>query len=68
MEHEIDETLTEKWKWVQNSFRVGGRGRGERVRFAVREHGPVYATSEDIERENALKALANASERFGGLS
>lgn len=68
MEHEIDETLTKKWKWVENSFRVGGRGRGERVRFAVREHGPVYATSEDIERENALKALANASERFGGLS
>ena len=45
MEHEINEAHTGKWKWVENRFSVGGPGRGERVRFAVQEHGPGYASS-----------------------
>lgn len=65
MEREIDQTLTVKWNWVEDSFSVGGRGGGERVRFAVREHGPVFATKEDLEREISLRALVGGLDHPG---
>ena len=40
MENEIDESKTSGWTWVERGFTVGGRGRGDRVRFDVGEIGP----------------------------
>lgn len=39
MEHEISETETLDWAWVEREFNVGGLGKGERVRFAVEKNG-----------------------------
>ena len=44
MENEIDESKTSGWTWVERSFTVGGRGRGERMRFDVGENGPQDST------------------------
>ena len=42
MENRIDEAKTVNWPWVdERLFRVGGPGRGDRVRFGVGERGPV---------------------------
>ncbi|PBK61041.1 hypothetical protein ARMSODRAFT_1090021 [Armillaria solidipes] len=42
MEREIDERITANWDWKYREFKVGGPGRGERVRFGAFAQGPKY--------------------------
>ncbi|PBK86614.1 hypothetical protein ARMGADRAFT_1066520 [Armillaria gallica] len=42
MEREIDERITANWDWKYREFKVGGPGRGERVRFGAFPQGPKY--------------------------
>ncbi len=42
MEREMDEHITANWDWKYREFKVGGPGRGERVRFRAFAQGPRY--------------------------
>ncbi|PBK60759.1 hypothetical protein ARMSODRAFT_1026199 [Armillaria solidipes] len=48
IEREIDERITANWNWKYREFKVGGPGRGERVRFGAFAQGPEYLVSKAV--------------------
>lgn len=49
MEREVELSKTNGWKWTWREFRVGGPGRGERIRFGTSPSGPVRMDRIDVE-------------------